>query len=220
MIEKKFEASCLPTFIGSLPMDDHSEALKLVVKHIPDIPLWVQLPAFKKEGMLAQFLPGMPGLTIENDKMFINKISENFNDDLIQFYEEYLAITEGGADISDSRFVLTTDTASGFFEFLKYLETLSSPPVAVKGQITGPLTFGTSVVDQNEKAIFYDESLRDMAVKLIALKARWQVKQLSKFGCPVIVFLDEPGLAGFGSSAFISISRDEITACFDYNPML
>ncbi|MGD8901811.1 MAG: hypothetical protein PVF39_17115, partial [Desulfobacterales bacterium] len=31
-----------------------------------------------------------------------------------------------------------------------------------------------------------------------------------QFDCPVLIFLDEPALAGFGSSEFISISRDEI----------
>jgi hypothetical protein len=30
----------------------------------------------------------------------------------------------------------------------------------------------------------------------------------------VILFFDEPALTGFGSSAFISISREEISACF------
>jgi len=47
-------------------------------------------------------------------------------------------------------------------------------------------------------------------VKLLALKSRWQVQQLSHFGCPVIIFFDEPALSGFGSSEFISISRDGI----------
>ena len=52
-------------------------------------------------------------------------------------------------------------------------------------------------------------------MKLLALKAGWQVRTLSRSGCPVIVFIDEPALAGFGSSAFISISRDEVAACLN-----
>jgi hypothetical protein len=51
-------------------------------------------------------------------------------------------------------------------------------------------------------------------VKLLALKACWQVRQLGQFGRPVMIFFDEPALAGFGSSAFVSISKDEIIACF------
>jgi methionine synthase II (cobalamin-independent) len=92
---------------------------------------------------------------------------------------------------------------------------LSASPVAVKGQITGPITFATGVCDAEGRAIFYNEQLRDAAVKLLAMKARWQVRQLKRFGRPVIIFFDEPALAGYGSSAFISISKEEIHACFN-----
>jgi hypothetical protein len=71
------------------------------------------------------------------------------------------------------------------------------------------------VKDQNGRAIFHNEQLRDLAVKLLACKARWQVLKLRKSACPVLLFFDEPALAGFGSSAFISISQDDISICFD-----
>ncbi len=211
----KFQADCLPVLIGSLPMDNHAEATKLVFKYTPEIPLWVQLPAYKEEGMLAQFLPGMPGLTIEKDKAFINTSSENFDNDLLRFYEDYLSVVEQKKDLLSSRFAITKDTATGFFEFMNHLDGLSDLPCALKGQITGPITFGTGVCDQDGKAIFYNEQLRDAAVKLLSLKAVWQVRQLSKFGRPAIIFFDEPALAGFGSSAFISISHNEVSNCFE-----
>ena len=212
---KNFPANCLPVLIGSLPMDSHAEAIKLVYKYTPEIPLWVQLPVFKEEGMLSQFLPGMPGLTIENDKSFIDTAGNNFDNELVSFYEDYIAATEGLADLLSSRFVLTTDTAKGFFELIKQTKTLPDPLIAVKGQITGPITFCTGVNDQNGRAIFYNEQIRDAAVKLLAMKSKWQVRQLSQFGCPVMIFFDEPAIAGFGSSAFISISRDEVLKCFE-----
>jgi hypothetical protein len=52
-------------------------------------------------------------------------------------------------------------------------------------------------------------------VKLLSQKARWQVKKLSDFGSPFLIFFDEPALAGFGSSAMISVSRDEVAICFE-----
>ena len=212
---ENFHANSLPVLIGSLPLSDHEEAIKLVFENTPEIPLWVQLPVYKEEGMLEQFLPGMPGLTIEKDRVFIDTDSKNFDNDLLRFYEDYMAVVEGSIDLNNSRFVLKKDTARGFFVFMEHLQALNNQPTAVKGQITGPLTFGTGVNDQNGRAIFYDERIRDAAVKLLALKARWQVKKLSKFGRPVLIFFDEPALAGFGSSAFISISRDEVTKCFE-----
>lgn len=212
---KKFRPNGLPVLIGSLPMGDHDEAIKLVFEHTPRIPLWVQLPVYEEEGMIAQFLPGLPGLTTEKGRTFIDTAGADFGDQLVKFYEEYMAVTAGATACEDSRFVLKSDTARGFFTLLESIGTLDETPVALKGQITGPVTFGLGVTDQDRRAIFYNEQVRDAAVKLLALKAGWQVRTLSKFGCPVIVFIDEPALAGFGSSAFISISQDEVAACLN-----
>jgi hypothetical protein len=183
-------------------------------EYTPDIPLWVQLPKFAAEGMVAQFSKGMPGLTRQNDKIFVDSADERFDDALLGFYENYMEVTEGGGDIAESRFAIHEDDAPGFYVFMRELDRGRCSPAAVKGQVTGPFTFGTGLVDKEGRAAFYNEHIRDAAVKLIAMKARWQVNQLKKYGLPVILFLDEPALAGFGSSAFISVSRGEIDACF------
>ena len=209
-----FHANCLPLLIGSLPMSDHKEAIELVMNHTPEIPLWIQLPAHREEGMVSQFAPGLPGLKTEKNKAYINTADTNFDNQLLEFYEDYMAVIEGEKDISDSRFILTDDTARGFHVFTDCLNSLATPPLAVKWQITGPFTFTTALCDENKRAIFYNEQLRDVAIKLLALKAMWQVKQLSKYKCPVIIIFDEPALAGFGSSEFTSISQEDIANCF------
>jgi len=211
---ERFQANCLPLLIGSLPINDHSEAIKLVMNHTPEIPLWVQLPAYREEGMIEQFIPGLPGYKTEKDKTYVDTTDINFESQLLEFYEDYMAVIGGEKAIGDSRFILTEDTAKGFHVFTDRLSSLDTPPVAVKGQITGPFTFTTGLCDQNKRAIFYNDQLRDVAIKLLALKAMWQVKQLSKFKSPVIIFFDEPALAGFGSSEFTSISHDDISNCF------
>ena len=187
---KNFKPNGLPVLIGSLPMDNHNEAAKLVFQYTPEIPLWVQLPAYKEEGMIAQFLPGFPGLTTEKDKDFIDLTNSRFNNELLAFYEEYMAVEGGEIDLDSSRFVLKTDTARGFFTFMECLQALSDPPAAAKGQITGPITFGLGLTDQNGKAIFYDEQLKDVAVKLLAQKAKWHVRELSEFVIQTIIYLN------------------------------
>ncbi len=206
-----FQPGGLPAFIGSLPFAEHQEALKLVLEYTPEIPLWTQLPLHEAEGMVVQFMPGMPGLCSLEGRVYIDTAGDDFDSDLIRFYEDYMAVVEENTDLSNSRFVLEENTAKGFFIFIEALKHHASPPVAVKGQITGPFTFCTGISDQNKKAIIYDEQLKDAAVKLLALKARWQTRELSQLGRPVIIFIDEPALSGFGSSEFITISPDEIT---------
>ncbi len=210
-----FKGRGQPLLIGSLPLHDHREALKWVFSHTPEIPLWVQLPAYREEGMLRQFLPGFPGLVIKDDKTYIDTTGPEFEADLLNFFEVYLDIIEGRTGLAETRFALGLDTAKGFFALVEQLSKTSPLPRALKGQVTGPITFATGIRDQKGRAIFYDEQLRDIAVKQLALKARWQIQALSRFERPVIIFIDEPALAGFGSSEFISISQAEITSCLE-----
>lgn len=208
-----FTPNALPLLIGSLPMNDHSLATDLIFASTPQIPIWPQLPIYREEGMMRQFLPGFPGITEENGKIFINTESADFEEDLLAFYEEYLQVTDGAVDIDGSRFALQPDVARGFFAFLESAKRHKEKLVTLKGQITGPITFCTGVVDQAGRALFYNEQLRDAAIKLLALKARWQTRKMAEICRQPLLFFDEPALAGLGSSAFITISSEEITAC-------
>ncbi len=205
-----FEANGLAILIGSLPVADHLEAVRMVFKYTPDIPLWVQLPANPEEAMMVQFLPGIPGTVQAEDRVFVDTSQPTFEEDLLKFYEEYLAVTEGASPLDGTRFALTKDIAGGFFALLDKIKSEDLAPAALKGQITGPVTLATGPTDQNRRALFYDERLLDVVVKTLAVKARWQVEKLSQWGVPAILFIDEPGLAGFGTSAFISISKNDV----------
>lgn len=210
----QFSANCLPLLIGSLPLENHEEATELIFEYTPQIPLWPQLPVYKEEGMILQFVPGFPGLTTANGKIFINTDSPTFETELLAFYEEYLMVTEGGAPLSESRFLLTPDVAKGFYTFLAEAEKEKDHLTGLKGQTTGPITFCTGLVDQAGRAIFYNDQLRDAAVKHLAMKARWQTQKMVEMGGQSIMFFDEPGLAGLGSSALITITSEDIIACF------
>lgn len=204
---------CLPLLIGSLPLNNHTAASRLIMDYTPSIPLWAQLPVFPEEGMVPQFLPGMPAVVERGGKMFIDSAANTFDDELLAFFEDYMAISEEPDRLPGSRFALNEATGRGVVALLGTLDRIKTPPVAVKGQVTGPITFCTGVKDQDGRAIFYHDTLRDAAVKLLALNARWQIRSLSGPGCPVIIFIDEPALAGFGSSELISISKEDILAC-------
>lgn len=201
--------------IGSQPLTSHDEATGLVMAYVPEIPNWVQLPVYKAEGMVAQVADGLPGLVSGAERTYVNTAATGFDEAVVAFFEEYLAVTGQSLAWNQSRFVLSPDVARGFFSFLEALPDHAGKLFAVKGQITGPITFCTGLTDQDRRAIFYNDTLRDAAVKMLALKAAWQVNQLTRFGVPVIIFIDEPALAGYGSSEFISISQADINLCLD-----
>lgn len=205
---------CRPLLIGSLPIADHNEAAELIFDYTPEYPLWPQLPMYKEEGMILQYIEGFPCVDECDDKTFIDGTNASFDAGILSFYEEYLLIAEGGSPIDGSRFELTEKTAKGFFAFLSAAEKRKGTFLSLKGQTTGPITFCTGLVDQDNRAIFYDDQLRDVAVKHLGLKARWQVKKMAELGGQSpIMFFDEPGLAGMGTSAYITITQEEVVAC-------
>jgi hypothetical protein len=198
--------------IGSQPLKDHDQATQLVLEHMPHVPNWVQLPAYANEAMVDQFMSGLPGLVQGGERNFVDTQGPEFDGQLLAFFEAYLEASELQ---EDSHFALTPEIAPGFFSLQTALESPPKQLMAVKGQITGPITFCTGLHDHEQRAIFYHDALRDAAVKLLARKAAWQAGALAKTGKPVIVFIDEPALAGYGSSEFISISKEAITACLE-----
>jgi hypothetical protein len=210
----RFTPKCLPVLIGSLPHREHQEAVELIFAQTPDIPLWPQLPCHKEEGMLLQFLPGMPGITNRQDKIFVDTSTPGFETELLAFFEEYIGVEEGKIELESSRFKMSLAEAAGFFAFLSEAAGRVDTLVALKGQVTGPITFCTGLVDQDGRALFYDEQIRDTAIKLLSLKARYQTRMMAQVKPRPLVFFDEPGLAGFGSSAFITITPEDIYNCF------
>ena len=208
-----FRPYCLPMLIGSLPVADHHEAVAMVLQATPEIPGWPQLPVHPEEGMVPQFAPGMPGLRRDADRIFVDLGADDFENELTAFYEEYLAVAADTASLETSRFALGEAMAGGFYALKEKIPAIA--PMAVKGQVTGPITFGTGLKDHQKRAVYYDPNARDAAVKLLSMKAVYQIRTFRKPECPVIVFLDEPALAGYGSSEMISISAEEIAASLD-----
>ncbi len=193
-----------------MPHRDSRKAIELILREMPEIPVWPQLPVFPAEQMMIQYLEGMPGIREKDNRLFVETDSPEFERELYGFYEEYLELDSGAKAIDNSRFGMGKDCGKTFFEFLDLLEGATQGVKAVKGQIVGPFTLLAGLKDQDDRALLYDERLQDVVSKHLAMKAKWQIERLQSFGRPVILFLDEPALAGFGSSAFISVSSELI----------
>jgi len=204
---KGFLPRGLATLIGSLPVTDHRQGFELINRYTPEIPLWPQLPGNPQEGMLVQFMDGMVGL-IEGERTYFDT-SGDFDEQLLPFFEEFLLVSEDPSALAGSRFSISKERAAGLY-LLKNEANSSGRAIAVKGQITGPFTALTGLQDQDQRISFYNPSLREMVVQGLALKSAWQVNLLKETGLPVILFIDEPALAGLGSSSLITISQEDI----------
>ena len=209
---KKIIPNGLPTLIGSLPAENHQQALDWILEATPEIPLWPQLPAIPRERMLNQFIEGLPGIIEAGFQPYFDINTDSFSAAQLTFYEDYLKVTEHPGELLASRFKTSPDRAGGLYLLAANAKEIGIHLTAVKGQVTGPFTMLTGITDADKKLGFYDPAFRDIVVKGIAMKAAWQVAYLKQaFDVPVLLFIDEPALAGLGSSSFISVSVDDIS---------
>lgn len=210
-----FSANGLPLLIGSLPLTDHREALDWIFDATPEIPLWPQLPTNPFEQMMPQFAEGIPCIREEDlnkpeGRILFDVSGADFEKNVLTFFEEYMAVLENPEKLTESRFKVSSDRAEGLYLFAKAIGTREDI-VAVKGQVTGPFTMLTGIKDRQGRAGYFNDTIREMVIKGIAMKAAWQTRLLSgKTDKQVIIFIDEPSLAGLGSSAYISVTAAEI----------
>ncbi len=206
------KTKCIATAIGSLPHPDPAKAVSVVLSSIPDAPIWPQLPKLgMNEQMEIQYSEGMPCAVIDREKsrMYFNT-SGDYSEAFAGFYEQYMNAME--ADGSLDFAAISPAFSKGLYELEKQLKGLGRKLPFVKVQTTGPCSFALTIVDENKRAMYYNEEFRDMIVKSLALKCRWQIQKFQPFAEKVICFIDEPILSAFGSSTYVSVQRSDVVA--------
>lgn len=199
----KLEFGCLPTAIGSMPQTNPDEACSVIMKCLPDIPAWPQLPQRSpKENMVIQFSEGFPGVVIDGDKIHIEP-SVDFESELEQIHIDCEQDNAREHSIS-------TEYAAGLYAFLSR----ATGSKIVKGQVTGPITWGLRVTSQDGLGILYDDTLAETAAKFLRLKASWQENILRKISPDTIIFVDEPYLVSLGS-VFTPIPEEKVPALLE-----
>lgn len=218
---------CHATAIGSLPHSDPRRAVEIILENIPNIPFWPQLPRLGyQEEMVAQFGEGLPGVEYDDASRRIHIVGgDTLLTAMEKFYEEYMydliscARAIEGRQLEESieqlkPFRTSPERAAGLAEFLSLDKKVFAGAAAVKGQITGPITWGLTVKTEDDRACYYNEQYRDCMTKALERKARWQICCLRRFHQEVIMFIDEPYLQSIGAS-FVNLKPEEVTAALD-----
>jgi methionine synthase II (cobalamin-independent) len=197
--------NCIATGIGSLPITDADQAVALSLNYLTEAPIWPQLPQRGfHEYMDTQYSESLPGLVVDEAKKRVSfDASKDLTPELERFFERFLEKDYDYFRISEAY-------AAGYYGFLRALRKGVPPGVKyLKGHITGPLTAGISFKDETGKDIIHNDVLFDAVVKGLAMKAAWQIRELGKFGKPVIIFIDEPAMESLGS-AFSAVSAEVV----------
>ena len=142
-------------------------------------------------------------MVIENEQIYVDR-NRDLDPELEALYVAYLMNDLEHAAIS-------IDFAAGLHCFLGMDQ--DQPPI-VKGQVTGPVSWGLMVADQNRIPVLYDDILAEAVAKHLRLKATWMEQELRKLSPQTIIMVDEPYMSSFGS-AFVSLSREQVITAME-----
>lgn len=203
----EFIPNLAPLSLGSLPYTDPEQACRLVLEYCPETPAWPQLPkrAFG-EDVYAQFSGGFPGLVREGQRIYVDTRHE-LGPALDQLYVAYLAHEL-------ERAAIAPQDAAGLRALAHALQERGYRPQLVKGQVTGPISWGLKVHDQEGRSILHNEMLADAVAKHLHLKVAWQERELRKLAPRTLIFVDEPLLGSLGPD-FAPLGRERALAMLE-----
>jgi len=201
-ISKTFRANWQPFCLGATPFSDSAKAWQALNQRFDRLVGWPQLSRRSRlEGLYIQYSQGFPGLVSQGDVLWVDP-RRNYEHELQLLYLAYL---EG--DSQHGR--IEPAYAQGLADLLAGRIALPESTTALVGRLTGPISWGVSVVDASRRPLLHDRLLSDAVAKHLYLKARWQDEQLRGLGHPTIMMVEEPYMASYGSM-HVGVGREQV----------
>ncbi|MFC1942464.1 hypothetical protein ACFLWU_04525 [Chloroflexota bacterium] len=182
------------------PFRDIEKGCQIIADNFPEA---VPIPRFAKG--LRHLLGGMPCLVIDSERRRLYfDISSEREGELVNFYDRYLA-----EDLD--YWAISPQEARGMFEMLDMLKARQSKQIKmVSCAVPGPLNLGYTITDKEGKPCLFDDTLRDIMIKHLAMKAAWMERRIRQElpGVETAVEMGEPALSIFTSAVGTGTRED------------
>lgn len=206
-MELPFAPACRALAPASLPHRMSAPALDLLLRYVVEVPAWPELPQRDpgEQGFLYSAL-GFPGLTVDVRR---GQATVRRNETLAALGELDLAYLE-----NDLAYAAISPGQLAGFEALLRAEGKLAGALAVMGRLSGPVSLGLQLTDEQRRPLIYDELLFDALARYLRLRVGWQAEQLVECAPVEIICLDEPFLDAV-DSAFVPLDWDQALAVIE-----
>jgi hypothetical protein len=182
----------LTTAMAVMPHTDVERALQAALSL--DVPFWPQLPNFSYyEDMYVQAAEHFPGILLDVQKRTLRFSMDKFIAEL----EETMAHFE------EPHYLDVSENYSAVYR--RFLSLNLAKRAAIRGQLEGPISFGFNILDQDERPILFEDTVRSFMLEFLARRVNVQLNTLKRLNPNAFMFIDEPGLqflfsamAGYG----------------------
>ena len=180
-MKAKIPGNLLTTAMAVMPHTDVNRALEMALSL--DVPFWPQLPNYSyHEDMYVQAAEHFPGIILDVDKRTLRFSMDKFTDELEATLLQF----------DDTTMFDISETYSAVYHRFLSLDLVNRP--AIRGQLEGPISFGFNILDQDERSILFDDTVRPFMLDFIARRLNVQLSRLKQLNNNAFMFVDEPGL--------------------------
>ncbi|QTA79506.1 MetE-like domain-containing protein [Desulfonema limicola] len=171
----------LTTAMAVMPHTDADHALKTALS--TDIPFWPQLPNLNYyEDMYVQAAEHFPGILLDIEKRTLKFSTEKF----VSEFEETMS------HFDEPEYFDVSETYSAVYH--KFLKMDFSDRAAIRGQLEGTISFGFNIVNEADRPILFDDTIRPFMFEFMAKRVNVQLNRLKQLNPNAFMFVDEPGL--------------------------
>ncbi len=164
-----------------MPHTDVQRALEVALSL--DVPFWPQLPNYNYyEDMYVQAAEHFPGIILDLEGRTLRFAMDKFIDEFETTMDSF---------DQPEMFDISETYSAVYHRFLSL--DLSDRP-AIRGQLEGPISFGFNILDQDERPILFDDTVRPFMFEFMAKRINVQLERLQKMNPNAFMFVDEPGL--------------------------
>ncbi len=196
----KFKPRFMATVLGLVPHRNVEEACQLMIQNFPEAPY---VPRVTRS--LRMFFERTPCLKIDREKRELSFELSGRENELVEFYDRYLS-----KDLD--YFAISPELNPSLYKLAEMFRERPWPELKlIHFMVPGLYSLGISVKDESGAPALYNDTLRDVMVKQLAMTARWRQREIKELfpGVPTLLHLTEPGL-GVYSSAGGTMSWDVI----------
>lgn len=187
----KFRPMFMATVLATMPHRNLEAACRLIRRDFPEAPC----PPYVSRS-IRKWLEKIPCLRIDREKRELSFQVSGRESELVEFYDRYLA-----QDLD--YFAITPELDPGLYRLAEmYKEKPWSELKVINLDVPGLYSVALSIKDENGAPSLYNDTLRDVLVKALSVKAKWCIRKVRGLfpGVQVLHTVSNGGLSVFLSA--------------------
>jgi hypothetical protein len=187
-----FRPKFMATTLAGVPHRDVEQACHLMRHNFPEA---TPVPILTRS--LRMWIEGMPCLNIDRERRQVSFELSGRENELTEFYEKYLSqdldYFAVHRELDASLYTLADMFRKQPWKELRFIQF----------HVPGIYSLSTNIRDENDIPAFHHDTLRDVMVKTLAMKAKWRKRKIEELvpGIQAMVNFGNGGLGLFVSAA-------------------